>query len=143
MKINWSAILGGVVGGLVTAALCGWVVLGRLPEVGTEHTLEGAGIAALLAAGASVLGVVVGWLVHRRRSRGLGGIAGLVTVLGAGWGTWRWFNESWGITGVGRTLVEGILIFGLGLVVLATAGGVTAALLHHRSRVDPETGVPL
>lgn len=140
MRFNWSAILGGLVGGVVAALVTRVVVVRYLPEVGSDHSLEEAGLTALLAALGAVLGVVVGWLVHRRRSRGLGGIAALVTILGTVWGTWRWFSISWGVTGVGRTLVEGILIFGLGLMVLATAGGTTAALLRHRSRVDPETG---
>ena len=64
----------------------------------------------------------------------------LVTVLGTGWGAWRWFTASWGVTDLGRTVVEGILILGLGMLVLATATGMTAALLQQHSRLDPETG---
>lgn len=140
MRFNWSAMLGGLVGGVVTAIVTGLAVARYLPEVGTTHTLGDTGVAALVAALGGVLGVVIGWLVHRRRGRGLGGIAAISAVLGTGWGTWRWFSTSWGVTGVWRTLVEGILILGLGLLVLATACGITAALLQHRSRVDPETG---
>ncbi|QFG67720.1 hypothetical protein [Ornithinimicrobium pratense] len=138
MRFNWSALLGGLVGGAVTAVVAGIVVARYLPEVGSDHTLGGAGVAALAAALSGAVGVIVGWLVHRRRGRGLGGIAAIVTVLGAGWGTWTWFTASWGVTGIGRTVVEGILILGLGMLVLATACGMTAALLQHRSRHDPE-----
>lgn len=137
MRFNWSAILGGLAGGVVTAVVTGMVVVRYLPEVGSDHTLADAGLAALAAALGGVLGVVVGWVVHRCRGHGLGGIAAIVTVLGTAWGTWSWFSASWGVTTVGRTLVEGILILGLGLLVLATACGVTAALLRPRSRVDP------
>lgn len=140
MRFTWSALLGGLLGGIVTAVVVGIVVARYLPEVGSDHTLRGAGVAALAAALGGVVGVVVGWLVHRRRGRGLGGIAAIVTVLGTGWGTWRWFTASWGVTDLGRTVVEGILILGLGLLVLATASGMTAALLRQHSRLDPETG---
>lgn len=140
MRVNWSALLGGLLGGVVTALVTGFVVARYLPEVGSDHTVGETGVAALVAAVGGVVGVVVGWLVHRRRGRGLGGIAAIVTVLGTGWGTWQWFSESWGVTDTWRTLVEGILILGLGLIVLATACGMTAALLQHRSRVEPETG---
>lgn len=143
MRFNWSAVLGGLVGGVVTAVVTGMVVQRYLPEVGSDHTLGDAGLAALAAAIGGVMGVVVGWLVHRRRGRGLGGIAAIVTVLGTGWGAWSWFTASWGVTGLGRTFVEGVLILGLGLIVLATACGLTAALLQHQSRVDLETGRPL
>jgi hypothetical protein len=142
MRFNWSALLGGLVGGVVSAVVAGFVVGRYLPEVGSDHTLAGAGVAALVAALGGVLGVILGWLVHRRRSRGLGGIAAIVTVIGTGWGTWRWFSVSWGVTDTGRTVVEGILILGLGLLALATASGMTAALLQHRSLIDPETGRP-
>lgn len=140
MRCNWSAILGGVVGGVVTAVPAGIAVSRYLPDVGTVHTLRGAALAAMVAALGGAVGVVVGWLVHRRRGRGLGGIAAIVTVLGTGWGAWRWFSASWGVTDIGRTVVEGILVLGLGLLVLATASGMTAALLQEHSRVDPETG---
>lgn len=143
MRFNWSAILGGLVGGAVAAVVTGFVVRNFLPEAGSDHTLAETGIAALVAALAGVLGVVAGWLVHRRRSRGLGGIAAFVTVIGTGWGTWRWFSDGWGAASTWWTLVEGVLILGLGLLVLATASGTAAALLQHRSRVDPETGRPL
>lgn len=144
MRFNWSAILGGLVGGALTAVVTGQVVQRSLPEVGSGYPLRDVGVAALLAALGAVLGVVVGWFVHRRHGRGLGGIAALVTVLGTGWGIWRWFSVSWGVTGdTWWTLVEGILVLGLGLLVLATASGMTAALLQHRSLVDPATGRPL
>lgn len=140
MRFNWSAMLGGLVGGVVTAVVAGMVVARYLPEVGSDHTLRGAGVAALAAALSGAVGVILGWLVHRRRGRGLGGIAAIVTVLGTGWGAWRWFTASWGVTDLGRTVVEGILILGLGMLVLATATGMTAALLQQHSRLDPDTG---
>lgn len=143
MRFNWSAILGGLVGGAVGAVVTGYVVRSFVPEVGSDHTLGETGLAALVAALGGVLGVVVGWFVHRRRGRGLGGIAAIVTVMGTGWGSWRWFSDSWGGADTWRTLVEGVLVLGLGMLVLATACGTAAALLQHRSRVDPETGRPL
>lgn len=128
MRLNLSAILGGLIGGLLAAAAC-WYAVGRLlpATAAPDYTAGQIGVAAAVVAGAGVLGVLGGWLVHRRRWKGLGGIAAIVSLLGAIATTAGWVGSV--TAGAGTVLVGAVLTFGGSLVLLAAVCGLVAALL--------------
>lgn len=138
MRVNLSAILGGLLGGLLAAAVCWYATSRVLPAADLDYSPAEMALTALVGAGGGVLGVVVGWLVHRRRARGLGGIAAIVSLLGALGATVGWARIVSGLDETGLFLVGSVLLLGIALVLLAAVCGLTAALLGPASR-EPRT----
>ena len=127
MRLNLSAILGGLVGGALAVAAC-WYAVGRvLPAGSLDYSAGELGVAAGVVAAAGVVGVLVGWLVHRRRPKGLGGIAAIVTLLGAAATAASWVGAA--SAGAVTVLVGAVLAFGGSLVLLAAVCGLVVALL--------------
>lgn len=136
MRVNLSAILGGLVGGLVAAGIC-WVATTRvLPASEATYATTEMVLAALVAALGGVVGVLAGWLVHQRRAKGLGGIAAIVSLLGALGGTIGWGRIVGELDETGMFLVGAILMLGGGLIMLAAVCGLTVALLRPVSRPE-------
>ncbi|WP_122261262.1 hypothetical protein [Ornithinimicrobium cerasi] len=129
MSPNLRAVVGGLVGGLVTAVVCAYATTRVLPAQESLYTPTNLAATAALALGGGVLGVVLGWLVDRRRADVLGRIAAVVTVLGAFAGT-IWWVRAVGADGErGLFLVGAVLLLGVSVLGLALASGFTAALL--------------
>lgn len=127
MRLNLSAILGGLVGGALAVAAC-WYAVGRvLPAGSLDYSAGELGVAAGVVAAAGVMGVLVGWLVHRRRPKGLGGIAAIVSLLGAAATAASWVGSV--SAGAGTVLLGAVLAFGGSLILLAAVCGLVAALL--------------
>lgn len=139
MRVNLSAILGGLVGGLVAAGICWFATTRVLPAAEPVYTTTDMVLAALVAALGGVVGVLVGWFVHQRRAKGLGGIAAIVSLLGALGGTIAWGRVVGPLDETGLFLVGAILLLGGGLIMLAAVCGLTVALLRPASR-DEEDG---
>lgn len=134
MRVNLSAILGGLVGGLVTAAVCWYAMTRVLPAATLAYAPTEMALAALVGALGGVAGVLLGWLVHLRRARGLGGVAAIVSLLGALGGTAGWAGVVSELDRTGVLVVGAILILGIGLILLAAVDGLTVALLRPASR---------
>lgn len=134
MRVNLSAILGGLVGGLVAAAVCWYAMTSVLPAATLAYTPTEMAWAALVGGLGGVLGVLVGWLVHLRRAKGLGGVAAIVSLLGALGGTIGWAGVVAELDRTGMLVVGTILVLGIGLVLLAAVTGLTVALLRPTSR---------
>lgn len=128
-----TAILGGLVGGLLAALVAAFATTRILPDSDALYDAGNLAAAFALAALGGVVGVVVGWLVQRRRSWGLGGIAAIVSLLAAAGGTYGWGREAAAMDETGLFVVGGILMFGIGLIGMVAVCGLTAALLRHRS----------
>lgn len=127
MRLNLSAILGGLVGGALAVAAC-WYAVGRvLPAGSLDYSAGELGVAAGVVAAAGVVGVLVGWLVYRRRPKGLGGIAAIVSLLGAAATAASWVGSV--SAGAGTVLLGAVLAFGGSLILLAAVCGLVAALL--------------
>ena len=133
MRVNLSAILGGLVGGLVTAGVCWYATTRVLPAAEASYSTTEMVLAAVVAAVGGVIGVLVGWLVHRRRAKGLGGIAAIVSLLGAIGGTVGWARIVGELDETGLFLVGAVLMLGGGLIMLAAVCGLTVALLRPAS----------
>lgn len=140
MRVNLSAILGGLVGGLLAAAICWYATSRVLPAADLDYSAAEMAITALVGAVGGVLGVVVGWLVHRRRARGLGGIAAIVSLLGALGATVGWAGVVGELDETGLFLVGSVLLLGIALVLLAAVDGLTVALLRPASRDEDASG---
>lgn len=136
MRVNLSAVLGGLVGGLVAAAVCWFATTRVLPAAEPAYSTTEMVLAALTAAVGGVVGVLVGWVVHRRRAKGLGGIAAIVSLFGALGGTIAWARIAGPLDETGLFLVGAILMLGGGLILLAVFCGLTVALLRPASRRD-------
>lgn len=134
MRVTLSAILGGLVGGLVSAAVCWYAMTRVLPAATLSYTPSEMAWTALVAAVGGVVGVLVGWLVHLRKAKGLGGVAAIVSLLGAVGGTVGWARAVAGLEQTGMLVVGTILILGVGLVLLVAVDGLTVALLRPASR---------
>lgn len=134
MRVNLSAILGGLVGGLVAAAVCWYATTRVLPAETLAYTPTEMAFTALVGAIGGVVGVVVGWLVHLRKAKGLGGVAAIVSLLGALGGTVGWARVVAELDQAGMLIVGTILILGIGVVLLAAVNGLTVALLRPASR---------
>lgn len=134
MRVNLSAVLGGVVGGLVAAVVCWYATTSVLPAATLAYSPTEMALTALVGAVGGVLGVLVGWLVHLRRARGLGGVAAIVSLLGAVGGTVGWARVVAELDRVGMLVVGTVLILGIGLVLLVAVNGLTVALLRPASR---------
>lgn len=141
MSPNLRAVLGGLVGGLVAAVVCAWATTRVLPAREDLYTATNLGATAAVALAGGVLGVVLGWLVDRRRGDVLGRIAAVVTVLGALAGTVWWARAVGSQDETGLFLVGAILLLGISVIGLALATGFTAALLGPASRPAPAEGV--
>ena len=90
MKLNLSAIGGGLAGGVLAAIVAVLTTTRILPEDDPSYTVPVMLTAAGVLAAGGAAGVLVGWLVNQRRARGLGGIVAITTVLGAFAGTIAW-----------------------------------------------------
>lgn len=136
MRHNLSAIAGGLLGGGLAAVVAGYAAPRMLSPDELTYSLSSVlstfGVAALGGA----VGVLVGWLVHRRRGPGLGGITAIVAVLGALGGTWAWAREASSAEETGLFLVATILMAGGGLIGLTAVCGFVAALLQQLSRQE-------
>lgn len=128
MRLNLSAILGRLIGGAFAGATC-WYAVGHLlpSSASLDYTPRQLGAAASAVAVSGVLGVLVGWLVHRRRWKGLGGIAAIVSLLGAAATAASWVGSV--SAGAGTVLLGAVLAFGGSLILLAAVCGLVAALL--------------
>jgi hypothetical protein len=140
MRVNLSAILGGLLGGLLAAAVCWYATSRVLPAADLDYSPAEMTLAALVGAVGGVLGVVVGWLAHRRRARGLGGIAAIVSLLGALGATVGWAGVVGELDETGLFLVGSVLLLGIALVLLAAVDGLTVALLRPASRDEDASG---
>lgn len=140
MKVNLSAIAGGVVGAVLASVLTVLATTRVLPELDSDYTVSAFLLAFGVAAVGGVLGVVVGWLVHRMRAKGLGGIAAIVAFVSAVAGTVAWGRQAAGMDETGLYLVGLILLLGAGVIGLAAVCGLTAALLGPYSRAEDDTG---
>lgn len=140
MRVNLSAILGGLVGGLVAAAVCWYAMTSVLPAATLAYTPTEMAMAALVGAVGGVVGVLAGWLIHQRRAKGLGGIAAIVSLLGAMGGTAGWASVVSDLDRAGMLVVGTILTLGIGLIILAAVDGLTVALLRPASREFDGTG---
>lgn len=140
MSPNLRAVLGGLVGGLVAAVVCAWATTRILPAQEHLYTAVNLATTAAVALAGGVLGVVLGWLVDRRRGDVLGRIAAVVTVLGALAGTVWWARAVGAEDETGLFLVGAILLLGISVIGLALATGFTAALLAPASRTTGSPG---
>lgn len=140
MRVNLSAILGGLVGGLLAAAVCWYATSRVLPAADVDYTVTDMALTALVGAAGGAVGVVVGWLVHRRRAKGLGGIAAIVSLLGALGGTAGWAGVVGELDRPGLLVVGSVLLLGIGLVLLAAVDGLVVALLRPASRDQDAAG---
>lgn len=134
MRLNLSAILGGLVGGLVAAAVCWYATTRVLPAAEASYSTTEMVLAVVLAVVGGVVGVLVGWLLHRRRAKGLGGIAAIVSLLGALGGTIGWARVVAERGETGFFLVGTVLMLGGGLILLVAVCGLTVALIRPGSR---------
>lgn len=139
MTFNWHAILGGLTGGVLAALIAGYAVNNVLPA-GLDAEVSQRVWAGVVAAVGGVLGVVVGWLINRRRGQGLGGIAAIVAVFASVIGTMSWFREFGDLYDVMPLLIRTILLLGGGLIMMTLVCGLSAALLQVQS--VPEEAAP-
>ncbi|GAA5166533.1 hypothetical protein [Ornithinimicrobium tianjinense] len=135
MSPNLSALVSGLLGGLVAGVFCAWATTQVLPVGTTGYSTRVVGLAVALAVLGAVIGVLVGWLVAGRRALSLGRIAAVVTVVGTSVGGTAWARRAIAEQADGH-LVGTILLVGGLVIVLALAAGFTAAMLGPASLDD-------
>lgn len=133
LHINWRAIAAGLVGGLLAAMVGSYALTTGL--VGHPDSYTSSGI--LWAAGAALAGGVaataLGWGLNARREAGLGGIAAIVSLMGAFGSTAAWASSVSTVLSVWQLVVASVLMLGLSLLALVTVCGTTAAVLKPAS----------
>ncbi|ANS78759.1 hypothetical protein SGUI_1363 [Serinicoccus hydrothermalis] len=142
MRFNWMAILGGLVGGVLAGLVAVYATTQVLPGDAGELTTSLMVWSGVVAAVGGVLGVVGGWFVNARRSRGLGGIAAITTLLATLAGTYAWSRSDSVPERAWPYVVGVVLMLGAGLLLLAAVCGLTAALLRPQSLDDEMPSAP-
>lgn len=133
LHINWRAIAAGLVGGLLAAMVGSYALTTGL--VGHPDSYTGPGIlwATVCALLGGVGATVLGWGLNARREAGLGGIAAIVSLLGAFGSTAAWASSVAPVLGTWQLVVASVLMLGLSLLALVTVCGTTAAVLKPAS----------
>ena len=129
VHINWRAILSGLVGGVIAAFVGGYALTTGLGGHPDTYTSSGMLWAAVVTLGGGVVATLAGWALNGRRDAGLGGIAAIVSFLGALGATAAWASVVAPLAGAGVLVMAGIILLGIALVGLAAACGTTAAVL--------------
>lgn len=133
MSDNWQAILAGLVGGVLSALVAAYATAAMLPESSGWYAVPDLVWAGVGVAIGGVLGVTAGWIVNRRRSTGLGGVAALTSFVGATGGTLAWARSAVDTYQTVPFLTGVVLMMGGLLVLLAAVCGLSAALLRLQS----------
>lgn len=141
MSPNLSALVAGLLGGLVTGASCAWATTQVLPVGSSGYSTRVVGLAVALAVLGAVVGVLVGWLVAHRRALSLGRIAAVVTVIGTSVGATAWARRAMAEQTDGYVVPTILLVGGL-VLVLALAAGFTAAMLGPVSVDEGDPDAP-
>lgn len=133
MHINWRAIVSGIVGGLIAAAVGAYALMTGLGTHPDSYTTSGMVWAAVIALGGGAAATAAGRGINGRRATGLGGIAALVALLGAVGATAAWASVVAPLVGTWQLLVATVLMLGIALVALVAVCGTTAAVLRPAS----------
>lgn len=129
MHINWRAIVAGVVGGAIAAAVGGYALTTGLGGHPDTYTTSGMVWAAVVTLVGGVVSTAAGWGINGRREAGLGGIAAIVAFVGALGATVAWAAAVAPVAGTWLLVVGTVLMLGAALLVLVAVCGTTAAVL--------------
>lgn len=133
MHINWRAIASGFAGGVIAAVVGGYALTTGLGSHPDTYTTSGMVWAAVVALAGGVAATAAGWGLNGRREAGLGGIAAIVSFMGAVCATAAWASVVAPLVSTWQLLVAAVLMLGICLVALAAVCGTTAAVLRPAS----------